>query len=743
MTQPIHRGRHLKLSSKMALFGVLLLTVAWATTSSRRANAATPQYINYQGFLKENNIPVNTAKPVLFRICDTDDCTGTVFCSENVPALPITYGRFSYRIGTTCTLSGITWGSGAKYLQITVDGNVLSPSELITSSPFSLSASGTDETSFTLDYDNTAAASATGTSITFNRGSSGAGVNPVLKWDESGSGYLLSYNGTDAASATVGLLHSGAIESSATLSGTRLISTVATGTAPMLVTSGTAVTNLNADMLDGYHYSDIISSLNGAAYVLKAGDSMTGALTMSGAGGDIIFDNAGGAITLAGGTITDSAGSINLVDNTAVTGIFSVSSTSTFSGDVTIAGGSDLIFNDAGGNISNTTGDVSIADTLDVTGAVTMDSTLGVTGAITGANTVQGTRMIFSQATGTAPFTVTSGTLVTNLNADAVDGYSAGNAAMRVPISNGVVNTSLNADMVDGKHYSDATSDFLNVSGDTMTGALMMDQSAATSTISAYHTGVTSHAGHFENTNASNTMCTLYAVNSGGGESLCGIIEDIENSSTAMIVSNAGLGRGSTYTISNAANTSAAIYVNHQGNGSNGAVEIVTSNGANAFYSHTTGTAGRAGKFYIDNASNDNDVVYIETASEVGGTTLGRLIDTNKGAYLTNTGVWTSASSRKYKKDITPLTDDDIRGELDVVKNIQVVRYRYNSESTEHRKSIGVIAEEAPDDMTDDTKEGVQPTQSIAMLIAAVQAQQKLIEELRAEIEALKAASAQ
>jgi hypothetical protein len=53
--------------------------------------------------------------------------------------------------------------------------------------------------------------------------------------------------------------------------------------------------------------------------VLKSGDAMAGALTMnnaglnmSGANGDIVFDNAGGTLTLAGGGITDSAGNINL-----------------------------------------------------------------------------------------------------------------------------------------------------------------------------------------------------------------------------------------------------------------------------------------------------------------------------------------------------------------------------------------------------------------------------------------------
>ncbi len=60
----------------------------------------------------------------------------------------------------------------------------------------------------------------------------------------------------------------------AIVQGTRFTSTVATGTSPLTVTSTTAVTNLNADLLDGNHAS---------AFVLKAGDTMTANLNIQGA----------------------------------------------------------------------------------------------------------------------------------------------------------------------------------------------------------------------------------------------------------------------------------------------------------------------------------------------------------------------------------------------------------------------------------------------------------------------------
>lgn len=68
---------------------------------------------------------------------------------------------------------------------------------------------------------------------------------------------------------------------------------------------------------------------------------------------------------------------------------------------------------------------LSVGTTLGVTGAATLSSTLAVTGAITGASTVQGTRLISTVATGTAPLTVASQTLVTNLNAQLLNGVVA------------------------------------------------------------------------------------------------------------------------------------------------------------------------------------------------------------------------------------------------------------------------------------------------------------------------------
>ncbi|MED9948587.1 MAG: hypothetical protein U0J50_10090 [Peptacetobacter hiranonis] len=53
----------------------------------------------------------------------------------------------------------------------------------------------------------------------------------------------------------------GALTNSSTISGSKLISTVSTGTAPIQVSSTTLCTNLNADMVDGVDVKDIEHTL--------------------------------------------------------------------------------------------------------------------------------------------------------------------------------------------------------------------------------------------------------------------------------------------------------------------------------------------------------------------------------------------------------------------------------------------------------------------------------------------------
>lgn len=74
------------------------------------------------------------------------------------------------------------------------------------------------------------------------------------------------------------------------------------------------------------------------------------------------------------------------------------------------------------------------------------------TGQIITTVSVTTGQLISQIATGTQPINVTSTTVCTNLNADMVDGFHAGNSSGQVPVSNGTVNANLNADLLDGRN---------------------------------------------------------------------------------------------------------------------------------------------------------------------------------------------------------------------------------------------------------------------------------------------------
>jgi hypothetical protein len=120
-----------------------------------------------------------------------------------------------------------------------------------------------------------------------------------------------------------------------TISG-QLNSTVATGTAPFVIASTTAVTNLNADLLDGNHASAFYLASNPSGYTTNTG-TVTSIATGSG---------------LTGGTIT-TTGTLS-VDSTVVrtTGDQTIAGNKTFSNNVTITG--DLVINGTTTNINTT-----------------------------------------------------------------------------------------------------------------------------------------------------------------------------------------------------------------------------------------------------------------------------------------------------------------------------------------------------------------------------------------------------
>ena len=101
------------------------------------------------------------------------------------------------------------------------------------------------------------------------------------------------------------------------------------------------------------------------------------------------------------------------------------------------------------------------------------------------------------------------------------------------------------------------------------------------------------------------------------------------------------------------------------------------------------------------------------------------------GAHVTGGGVWTDASSRQYKENITSLTEEEAISALD---NLNPVRYNYKVQKDE--EYVGFIAEDVPELVATGDRKSLSPMDIVAVLTKVVQQQQKKIAELEVRLNA-------
>jgi len=199
------------------------------------------------------------------------------------------------------------------------------------------------------------------------------------------------------------------IDGSTSVTG-QIKSTLATGTAPFSVSSTTAVTNLNADLLDGQEGSYFLDAANFTGTLpnnfITLGTQTSGNYVATVAGTT-------NEIEVTGSGSETSAVTIGLPDDVVITS------------SLTVNGSNVLTDSDTG------SGNALDADTVDgIQGASllrsdTSDNYTSGTLTFNSGTTVgfaSGATVNFDNTTGTAPFTVDSTTVVTNLNADLLDG---------------------------------------------------------------------------------------------------------------------------------------------------------------------------------------------------------------------------------------------------------------------------------------------------------------------------------
>ena len=99
------------------------------------------------------------------------------------------------------------------------------------------------------------------------------------------------------------------------------------------------------------------------------------------------------------------------------------------------------------------------------------------------------------------------------------------------------------------------------------------------------------------------------------------------------------------------------------------------------------------------------------------------------GARCTAGGVFTNASSRALKQDITPLTSEQAR---ETVRALQPVGFRYKHELDE--RYVGFIAEDVPELVATRDRKSLAPMDITAVLTKVVQDQDRLLVEQQTEI---------
>jgi len=114
---------------------------------------------------------------------------------------------------------------------------------------------------------------------------------------------------------------------------------------------------------------------------------------------------------------------------------------------------------------------------------------------------------------------------------------------------------------------------------------------------------------------------------------------------------------------------------------------------------------------------------------------VGTTASDGNGARLTDAGVWTVGSSRKNKEQITDL--DSVKA-IEAVKQLQPVTY-VGKQDESGEKYVGFIAEDVPDLVAMNSRDGIAAIEIVAVATKVIQEQQKTIEALTKRVERLEA----
>lgn len=407
-----------------------------------------------------------------------------------------------------------------------------------------------------------------------------------------------------SGNANVGNIGTTQVLASANITTPQFISNVSTGTAPLVVSSTTLVSNLNADLLDGYNTATantastvVVRDANGnisANYFIGDGSQLTGLSTSS---------------------ISNGTSNVNIP---AINGNVNISA----------AGSANVL-------VVTSTG-VNVAGTLNTNTGNANVGNIGTAQVLASAN-VTAPQLISNVATGTAPFVVSSTTRVTNLNVANAGFADAATNATAVQTNTSTSSTVYLAGVTSSSNGNSA----LNI----VTGVFAnMSNNAITAT-----TFIGNIQGGSGNSNVGNIGATLFAGNlSGSGNSNVGnlgttgiIIASDNITSNANLVSDNILGRTGALTITSAG-TNTNINLKPNGTGNIDANSASITNVKDPINPQDAAT-----KNYVDAAVTGlhvHDSCYVATtgtlATASGGTTTYDNGVSGVGATITTTGTY-------------------------------------------------------------------------------------------------------
>ena len=565
-----------------------------------------------------------------------------------------------------------------------------------------------------------------------------------------------------------------------------IVSTIATGTPPLQVSSVTLVPNLNADLLDGRH---------GDEFVLKAGDAMTGDLSLSSltASGNLYLP----LTTPAAGVIY--SGAKTLIHGYGI-GNFSAGPNAgnlTTSGVLNTASGASALFKNSDGSQNTAAGAMALS--LNTSGS---DNTATGMSAlyknILGSqNTANGSNALFNNTTGNENTAIGYEALKSNISGSwntatgrgALSSNSNGNYLTAVGYkalfsnTSGDYNTAIGASALQNNTGGTQNTSIgdnslsLNTTGsyNTATGVAALN----VNTTGGSNTATGSNALNFNTTGSFNTASGAVALryNSTGSQNTAiGYASLNANSdgdyntaigSQALGINSSGrnntaIGYLSLFTNStgykHTAIGSEALYSNTTGLGN-------SASGFQALYSNTTGTGNTAIGFHAGfNQTTGSYNIYVGQASGVAGESFTTRIGLDQtAAYLAGVSGSTAASgvgvlvnasgklgtltsSRRFKEEIADM--GDATGGL---MKLRPVSFRYKPEYADGSRLLqyGLIAEEVAEifpGLVQYGEKGEVNTvyyQFLApMLLNEYQKQQKKIQALEERLERLEKALA-